>query len=429
MSLVAKTEANLEQLNKAFTDIRQGQERELVELELRRKDNGQPIWVQFWSRPEPDGQNTRTMIIDITQRVLAEREKAKLQSQNAYLQEEIKSTLHFDEIIGRSTALAAVLENVRAVAPTDSSVLITGETGPGKEVIARAIHSASRRKDKPLIKVNCAALPAGLVESELFGHEKGAFTGAVGKRVGRFELADGGTIFLDEIGDLPIEMQAKLLRVLQEREFERIGGGAPIPVDVRVIAATNRDLTAAIRDKSFREDLFYRLNVFPIHLPPLRERKGDIPILALYFATHFAAQFGRPFHGIESSTLQRLSDYAWPGNIRELQNVIERAAILATSDQLIVAPDVLKVAQRQPDRSLTSSTDSAANPEVDAAPTDGGISSRDASSLENVERNHIISVLEKAGWRIDGPRGAAVILGINPNTLRSRMKKLGIARP
>jgi len=223
-SLVAPGEANQKQLQAAFRDIQKGKERGLVELELRRKDNGQPVWVQFWSRPEPDGKHTRTMIIDITDRVLAEREKARLQQQNAYLQEEIKATLNFDEIVGRSPALSAVLEQVRAVGPTDASVLVTGETGTGKELVARAIHSASRRKDKPLIKVNCAALPAGLVESELFGHEKGAFTGAIARRVGRFELADGGTIFLDEIGELPLEMQAKLLRVLQEGEIDRIGG-------------------------------------------------------------------------------------------------------------------------------------------------------------------------------------------------------------
>ena len=245
-SLVAKNEKNEEQLAAAFKDIQQGKERGLVELELRRKDDGRPVWVQFWSRPEPDGKHTRTMIIDITDRVLAEREKSRLQQQNAYLQEEIKATLNFDEIVGRSPALAAVLEHVRAVGPTDASVLVTGETGTGKELVARAIHSVSRRKEKPLIKVNCAALPAGLVESELFGHEKGAFTGAISRRVGRFELADGGTIFLDEIGELPLEMQAKLLRVLQEGEIDRIGGKGPVEVDVRVIAATNRDLAQAV---------------------------------------------------------------------------------------------------------------------------------------------------------------------------------------
>jgi PAS domain S-box-containing protein len=433
MSLVAKTEANLEQLNRAFTDIRQGHERELVELELRRKDNGQPIWVQFWSRPEPDGKHTRTMIIDITQRVLAERERARLQSQNAYLQEEIKSSLHFDEIVGRSTALAAVLEGVRAVAPTDASVLITGETGTGKELIARAIHSVSRRKDKPLIKVNCAALPAGLIESELFGHEKGSFTGAIARRVGRFELADGGTIFLDEIGDLPIDMQAKLLRVLQERELERIGGGGPIHVDVRLIAATNRNLVAAIQDTTFREDLYYRLNVFPIHLPPLRERQGDIPLLANYFTSHFAAQFGKPIRGIEPATLQRMAEYAWPGNIRELQNIVERAAILTSGNLLEIGPDVLQPSHPRKAALAGAAPDQAPAPAAANSAAGGVLPSAAAAigspALEDVEREHIVAVLRQTGWRIDGPRGAAVILGINPNTLRSRMKKLGIVRP
>lgn len=305
-SLVAKNEQNEAQLAAAFKEIQQGKERGLVELELRRKDDGRPIWVQFWSRPEPDGKHTRTMLIDITDRVLAEREKARLLQQNAYLQEEIKATLNFDEIVGRSPALAAVLEHVRAVGPTDASVLLTGETGTGKELVARAIHSVSRRKDKPLIKVNCAALPAGLVESELFGHEKGAFTGAISRRVGRFELADGGTVFLDEIGELPLEMQAKLLRVLQEGEIDRIGGKGPTEVDVRVIAATNRDLAQAVRDKSFREDLFYRLNVFPIRLPALRERQEDIALLASYFAMRFANRLGKPIDGISAETLSTL---------------------------------------------------------------------------------------------------------------------------
>ncbi|HMP78278.1 MAG TPA: sigma 54-interacting transcriptional regulator [Pirellulaceae bacterium] len=409
MTLVAQTPSNLEQLNRAFGEIRQGQERGLVELELRRKDNGQPIWVQFWSRPQPDGKHTRTIIIDITQRVLAERERAQLQKQNAYLQEEIRSSLHFDEIVGRSPALATVLEKVRAVAATDASVLITGETGTGKELIARAIHAHGKRRGRPLIKVNCAALPAGLIESELFGHEKGAFTGAIARRIGRFELADGGTIFLDEIGDLPVEMQAKLLRVLQERELERIGGQAPMAIDVRVIAATNRDLLAAIQDRTFREDLYYRLNVFPIHVPPLRERQVDIPLLASFFVDRFASQFGKSIDGIEPATLERLLAYPWPGNIRELQNVIERAAILSSGSQLEIAADVLR-----------PMSPSAAGGLSGVAVNEG---------LEDLERQHIVNILVQTGWRIEGDRGAAKILGLNPNTLRSRMKKLGIRRP
>jgi formate hydrogenlyase transcriptional activator len=401
MSLVAPTEANQAQIQKAFEDIRQGKERGLVELELRRKDNGQPVWVQFWSRPEPDGKHTRTMIIDITDRVLAEREKARLQQQNAYLQEEIKATLNFDEIVGRSPALTAVLDHVRAVGPTDASVLVTGETGTGKELVARAIHSVSRRKDKPLIKVNCAALPAGLVESELFGHEKGAFTGAINRRVGRFELADGGTIFLDEIGELPLEMQGKLLRVLQEGEIDRIGGKGPVEVDVRVIAATNRDLAQAVRDKTFREDLYYRLNVFPIRLPALRERREDIPLLASYFATRFAARLGKAMDGIAPETTDRLTAYAWPGNIRELENIMERAVILTPGQILEVSsemlPAVTVLAANNPDR--PASTD-----------------------LESVERDHILAVLNQTKWVIEGVRGAAQVLGLHPNTLRSRMK-------
>jgi formate hydrogenlyase transcriptional activator len=408
-SLVAKNEKNEEQLAAAFRDIQQGKERGLVELELRRKDDGRPVWVQFWSRPEPDGKHTRTMIIDITERVLAQREQARLQQQNAYLQEEIKASLNFEEIVGRGPALAAVLELVRAVGPTDATVLVTGETGTGKELIARAIHSVSRRKDKPLIKVNCAALPAGLVESELFGHEKGAFTGAISRRVGRFELADGGTIFLDEIGELPLEMQAKLLRVLQEGEIDRIGGKGPVKVDVRVIAATNRDLAQSVREKTFRGDLFYRLNVFPIRLPALRERKDDIPLLASYFASRFADRLGKPIDGISGETLARLAAYSWPGNIRELENIMERAVILSSGMQLDVARDMLPAA------AATMTLEAPAGKSV--------------ADLDSVQRDHIVAALDASKWVIEGPRGAAQALGLHPNTLRSRMKKLGVTRP
>ena len=234
-----------------------------------------------------------------------------------------------------------MLENVRRVAPTDASVLITGETGTGKELIARAIHSLSKRRDKPLVKLNCAALPSGLVESELFGHEKGAFTGAIARRVGRFELADGGTVFLDEVGELPLDVQAKLLRVLQEREFDRVGGRRPQRVDVRVIAATNRDLAKAVREKQFREDLFYRLNVFPIELPPLRDRREDIPLLAHYLLKKYAMQIGKPMDGISPETIERLQAYPWPGNVRELENVIERAVILASGRTVQIGAEML----------------------------------------------------------------------------------------
>ena len=283
LSLVAPTPETQERVRRAIEAIQKGEERTCIELELRRKDDGRPVWVQWWSKPEPDGKYTRTMLVDITDRVLAEQERNRLQQQNLYLREEIKSEYNFEEIIGGSAALREVLAKVRQVAPTDSTVLILGETGTGKELIARAVHSFSRRKDKPLIKLNCSALPTGLVESELFGHEKGAFTGATEKRTGRFELADGGTIFLDEIGELPPEVQVKLLRVLQEREFERVGGAKTIRVDVRVIAATNRDLAQAVTAGTFRQDLYYRLNVFPVEPPPLRERVQDIPLLVHYF--------------------------------------------------------------------------------------------------------------------------------------------------
>lgn len=410
MSLVAPDQTVQARINDAFADIQRGKERGLPELELRRKDDGKPIWVQFWSRPEPDGKHTRTMIIDITDRVLAEREKARLHQENLYLQEEIKASSNFEEIIGRSTSLTAVLDQVRAVGPTEASVLIQGETGTGKELIARAIHSISRRRDKPLIKVNCAALPAGLVESELFGHEKGAFTGAISRRIGRFELADGGTIFLDEIGELPLEMQAKLLRVLQEREIDRIGGPKPVRVDVRVIAATNRDLAKMVAEKTFRDDLFYRLNVFPIQLPPLRQRTDDIPLLAFYYLTRFAARLGKAIKGIAPETLGRLTAYSWPGNIRELENIVERAVILCRGDQLEVAPAHL------------------ANPLAGGGSAPSQVDGT-AHSLEAIERSHILAVLAQTGWRIEGEQGAAQILDLPANTLRSRLKKLGIERP
>jgi transcriptional regulator with GAF, ATPase, and Fis domain len=341
--------------------------------------------------------------VDITDRVLAEAERARLEQQNLYLRDEIKAARNFDELIGQSAALQAVLDNIRRVAPTDASVLITGETGTGKELIARAIHSAGKRKDRPLIKVNCAAFPAGLVESELFGHEKGAFTGAIARRQGRFELANGGTIFLDEIGEIPAETQVKLLRVLQEREFERVGGGTPIQVDIRVLAATNRDLLQAVREKTFREDLYYRLNVFPISLPPLRERKEDIPLLVHFLVHKFAARIGKRIDGVTEPTMRRLVNYPWPGNVRELENVLERAVILTTGDMLAIAPDLLALS--------------------DAAPV-----ARQQPTLDSVERDHIVAVLQQTDWVVEGPRGAAPILGLHPNTLRNRMKKLGISR-
>jgi formate hydrogenlyase transcriptional activator len=293
ISLVPNTPDAQRRVQEAFKSIGRGTDTSGVILELQRKDNGKPIWIQWWSKPDPSGHYTRTMFIDITERILMEQEQTRLQAQNQYLREEIKSAHNFDEIVGRSTAIQTLLNNVRRVAATDASVLIQGESGTGKELIARAIHSASKRQNNPLIKVNCAALPTGLIESELFGHEKGAFTGAIAKRIGRFELADGGTLFLDEIGEIPLDIQVKLLRVLQEREFERVGGQTPIKVDVRVIAATNRNLLYEVEEKNFREDLYYRLNVFPLTTPPLRDRIEDIPLLAYFMIDKFAAQLGK----------------------------------------------------------------------------------------------------------------------------------------
>jgi formate hydrogenlyase transcriptional activator len=386
-------------------------------LELRRKDDGKPVWIQCWSRPAPDGSHTRTMFIDVTDRVLMEREKARLEAQNTYLIEEIKETHNFEEIVGQSRALAEVIEKVKLVAGTDSSVLILGETGTGKELIARAVHSNSERKDRPLVKVNCAALPAGLIESELLGHEKGAFTGASDRRIGRFELAHGGTIFLDEIGDMPPDLQAKLLRVLQEHEFERLGASNLIKVDVRVIAATNRDLLRSVSEGTFRQDLYYRLNVFPVQLPPLRERREDIPPLVHYFVRRFSLKIGRKITRIQRETMERLVSYAWPGNVRELENVIERAVILSRGTELEVASDVLPEAVAQ---AQTAAPRPASEEKVSQAAR--------PQSIDQVERNHILEVLMRTNWRIEGADGAAALLNLNPSTLRSRMKKLGVQR-
>ncbi len=330
--------------------------------------------------------------------------KNRLQAENIYLQEEIKTEYNFEEIIGESPLLKNLLLDIEKVAPTDAAVLILGETGTGKELIARAIHNLSHRRERPLVKVNCGAISAGLVESELFGHEKGAFTGAVQQRIGRFELADKGTIFLDEVGELPPETQVKLLRVLQEGEFERVGSSMPIKVDVRIIAATNKKLKEEIKSGSFRSDLFYRLSVFPLTVPPLKERKSDIPILANFFLAKFAKDMGKRIDGISGGTMERLMSYSWPGNIRELQNVIERAVVLAREP-------IVRIDEALEERA------------------DEGIGAPDSGTLEDVERAHILRVLEDTNWVVHGKNGAALILGMNPDTLRSRMKKLGIKRP
>jgi formate hydrogenlyase transcriptional activator len=406
LSLVAQTPEDQERVHDALGAEKQGVGKGYIELELRRKDDGRPVWVQRWSKPEPDGKHTRTMIIDITARVLAEREKARLLQQNLYLQEEIKAGTNFEEIVGTAPPLLGVFKQIEQVAATDATVLILGETGTGKELIARAIHNRSPRRDRPLIKLNCAAMPTGLVESELFGHEKGAFTGASEKRVGRFALAHQGTIFLDEIGDMPLEVQVRLLRVLQEREFEPVGSTRTIAVDVRVIAATNRDLRQAVADGKFRADLYYRLNIFPIEVPTLGQRTADIPLLVHYFVNKYASRIGKRISEVDPETMARLVAYPWPGNVRELENVIERAVILSSGPLLEVDPDAVR-----------------------AAP--GGAASAlrgPALTLADGERQQILAALDQTDGVIEGPRGAAKILGLNPNTLRSRMKKLEIAR-
>jgi PAS domain S-box-containing protein len=425
MSLVADTAEARRRVKDAYASIGRGTDASGFILELCRKDNGKPVWIQCWSKPEPGGKYTRTMFLDITDRVLMEREQARLAAENIYLQEEIKSVHNFEEIVGQSLALLDVLKKVNRVAKTGATVLITGETGTGKELIARAIHSASHRHDKPLIKVNCAALPGGLIESELFGHEKGAFSGAISRHVGRFELADGGTIFLDEIGEVPLDVQVKLLRVLQEREFERVGGIQPIKVDVRVIAATNRDLMKLIREGKFREDLYYRLNVFPITLPPLRDRSGDVPLLVKSLVARFAAHVGRRVESVGKATMDRLASYRWPGNVRELENILERAVILSDGPTLEIDPEVFAsgLADRRPDSDPPPPPSAAsAGPAVETPP------SRTPETLESNMRKHILAALERSNWVIDGPHGAAKALALHPNTLRSRMKKLAIVR-
>jgi formate hydrogenlyase transcriptional activator len=364
-----------------------------------------------------------TLILrDIDERRRAEEELRHLSLHNEYLREEIKAEHNFEEIVGGSPALGEVLDKVRLVAGTNSTVLILGETGTGKELVARAIHSNSARRDRPLIKVNCAALPTGLIESELFGHEKGAFTGATEKRIGRFELANGGTIFLDEIGEIPPEVQVKLLRALQEREFERIGGRTTIKVDLRIIAATNRDLAQAVAEGKFRQDLYYRLNVFPIVPPPLRDRLEDLPLLVHYFVRRYAAGIGRRIDRIPAGTMARLAGYPWPGNIRELENVIERAVILSPGPDLELAAELIP-----PPHAAFPAIRVISAPSANHTAGNGGCAAS-GRSLADTEREHIIAVLKQTGWRVEGPSGAAGILKLNPSTLRSRMKKLGVER-
>lgn len=392
-----------------------------MEYRLRRHD-GEYRWVfnEGVPRYTPEGNFAGYIgsVVDFSERRNAEEElsralsevgrlKDQLQQENIYLRDEIRLEHDFQEIVGNSNEIKYVLFKIEQVAPTDATVLILGETGTGKELVARAIHSASARKDRPLVKINCATLPASLIESELFGHEKGAFTGAQAKKIGRFEVADGATLFLDEIGELPLELQSKLLRVLQEGEFERLGSSQTRQVDVRIIAATNRNLKVEVQNGLFREDLWYRLNVFPITVPPLRQRRGDIPPLVGFFVNRFNRKLGRIVKTIPPPTLRALENYSWPGNVRELANVVERAIINSESTVLRLA-DKLEI-----------------ETELAEPPTAQG---QAAATLEDVERAHIISVLNMCDWRIEGQGGAAKILGINSSTLRSRVIKLGIKR-
>jgi len=365
--------------------------------------------------PVVDTDYLNVYALDITERkraeeavrnALAEIEQLKnrLQDENIYLQHEIKLTHNFEEIISHSELFKKMLGKVEQVSSTDATVLILGETGTGKELVARAVHNISARRDRPLVKVNCAALPANLIESELFGHEKGAFTGALALKIGRFELADGGTIFLDEIGDLPLELQAKLLRVLQEGEFERLGGSRTTKIDVRIMAATNRDLEKAVEQGDYRQDLYYRLNVFPIKIPPLREHKEDIPLLVKHFVKKFALKLGKRMDTIPQKVMRTLEAYAWPGNVRELENVIERAIIIS-HDHTLRIDELSDLHPKDP---------------VEAPQT---------ATLQDVERTHILNALKDCDWTVEGRRGAAKQLGISPSTLRDRMRKYGISKP
>jgi formate hydrogenlyase transcriptional activator len=340
--------------------------------------------------------------------------KDQLTQEKLYLEDEIRTEMNFAQIIGNSASLRRVLKNVETVAPTGSTVLIYGETGTGKELIARAIHDLSPRRSKPFVKLNCAAIPTGLLESELFGHEKGAFTGAIAQRIGRFEVANGGTIFLDEIGEIPLELQTKLLRVLQEREFERLGSSRTLRTDARLIAATNRDLEAMVAEQKFRSDLFFRLNVFPVHVPPLRERQGDIPLLVRHFTQQFSMRMKKAMETIPSASMDALSRYHWPGNIRELQNVIERAVIISAGPALSIDVADLK---------FPKGGHSEEKP-APAKPTNGTLH----SVLQETERQQILEALKQCNWVVAGPNGAAAHLGMKRSTLQLRMHKLAISR-
>ena len=351
--------------------------------------------------------------------------KDKLAVEKLYLEEEIRTELNFEEIIGDSPALRSALTQVELAAPAGTTVLILGETGTGKELIARAIHNLSPRRERTFVKVNCASIPAGLLESELFGHERGAFTGALTQKIGRFEFADRGTLFLDEVADLPLELQPKLLRVLQEQEFERLGSNRTQCVDVRVVAATNADLAQLVAERKFRSDLYYRLNVFPINIPPLRERPEDVPLLVRYFVQKFSRRQNKTVEYVPSDVMEALVNYPWPGNVRELENLVERAVLLSPGEELRVPlPELRALSPASLMTSTQSDTPRYASPGSNAPPASAFI-----ATLEETERQHILRALRQTQWRIAGPRGAANLLGMKRTTLQARMRKLGIRRP
>lgn len=411
-----------ELLGTPLWDLSEGMTPEVFEMVVRQMENSGPVTISNTHRRKDgttfpvevraclvdmgDRRVVLSLASDISDRLEAEQKRIELNRtklQVGYLKEMLAGEHVFDEIVGSSPSMKQLFTEIDQVARTDATVLIVGETGTGKELVARALHAGSSRSEAVPVKVNCAALSAGLIESELFGHEKGAFTGATSQRIGRFELADNGTIFLDEIGDLSAELQAKLLRVLQEGEFERVGGTSTLKTDVRVLAATNQDLEKAVEEGRFRADLYYRLRVFPLHVPPLRERTGDIPLLAHYFLRDLALVLKKDVTEISPSTMAELEVYDWPGNVRELRNVIERAVITSTGSEL-----ELKNWRTRPGSG-------------DGKPTD--------VRLDSMERSHILDVLERCSWQISGEAGAARLLGLKPTTLQSRMKKLDIRRP
>jgi PAS domain S-box-containing protein len=397
-------------MREAFDAIGRGADTSGVVLEMRRKDNGNPLWVQWWSRPDASGTYTRTMFVDITERILMEQEKTRLEAQNEYLLEEIRSAHDFGDIIGDSPGIRKVMQQIQLVAPTDAAVLINGESGTGKELVARAIHENSPRKGRALIKVNCGAIPENLFESEFFGHMRGAFTGAVRDKPGRFELADGGTLFLDEIGEIPLAMQAKLLRVLQEQEIERVGDTHTRKINVRIIAATNRDLKKEVEAGRFRQDLFYRLVVFPLEIPPLRDRREDIAKLAAHFVRVTAKKMNCSPPRFTKAQAEQLSSHDWPGNIRELQNAVERAVILAQNGPL--------------NFELPAATGNTVVPVISDPAKSPAILTREA--WKRHERESIAAALKQSSGKVFGPGGAAELLNMKPTTLASRIKALGL---